>query len=97
MNTSFDINSLARENVRKLVPYMSARRLGGHGDIWLNANEYPVAPDFQLTENMLNRYPECQPAVVIQRYANYVGLKPEQVLVSRGADEAIELLLRVFL
>ncbi|AYA40743.1 histidinol-phosphate transaminase [Xenorhabdus nematophila] len=96
MNTSFDINSLARENVRKLVPYMSARRLGGHGDIWLNANEYPVAPDFQLTENMLNRYPECQPAVVIQRYANYVGLKPEQVLVSRGADEAIELLLRVF-
>ncbi|BET96330.1 hypothetical protein TCT1_12510 [Xenorhabdus sp. TCT-1] len=96
MNTVFDINSLARENVRKLVPYMSARRLGGRGDIWLNANEYPIAPDFQLTENTLNRYPECQPATVIQRYADYAGLQPEQVLVSRGADESIELLIRVF-
>ncbi|MBI6548559.1 histidinol-phosphate transaminase [Xenorhabdus lircayensis] len=96
MSTVFDINSLARENIRKLIPYMSARRLGGNGDIWLNANEYPIAPDFQLTENTLNRYPECQPATVIQRYANYAGLKPEQVLVSRGADESIELLTRVF-
>ncbi|PHM40140.1 aminotransferase [Xenorhabdus mauleonii] len=96
MNTVFDINSLARENIRKLVPYMSARRLGGNGTLWLNANEYPVSPDFQLTENSLNRYPECQPAAVIQRYANYAGLQPEQVLVSRGADESIELLLRVF-
>ncbi|OTA16399.1 aminotransferase [Xenorhabdus vietnamensis] len=96
MSTVFDINSLARENIRKLVPYMSARRLGGHGDIWLNANEYPIAPNFQLTENTLNRYPECQPATVIQRYADYAGLLPEQVLVSRGADESIELLIRVF-
>ncbi|SFU26872.1 histidinol-phosphate transaminase [Xenorhabdus koppenhoeferi] len=96
MNTVFDINSLARENVRNLVPYMSARRLGGNGNIWLNANEYPIATDYQLTENTLNRYPECQPTTVIQRYANYVGLTPEQVLVSRGADESIELLIRVF-
>ncbi|MDC9612968.1 histidinol-phosphate transaminase [Xenorhabdus khoisanae] len=96
MSTVFDINSLARENIRNLVPYMSARRLGGKGDIWLNANEYHTAPDFQFRENTLNRYPECQPAAVIQRYANYVGLQPEQVLVSRGADESIELLLRVF-
>ncbi|CDL83049.1 histidinol-phosphate transaminase [Xenorhabdus szentirmaii] len=96
MDMVFDINSLVRENVRKLVPYMSARRLGGNGDIWLNANEYPFAPDFQLTENTLNRYPECQPKQVIQRYAKYAGLQPEQVLVSRGADESIELLLRIF-
>ncbi|OKP04773.1 histidinol-phosphate transaminase [Xenorhabdus eapokensis] len=96
MSTVFDINSLARENVRKLVPYMSARRLGGRGDIWLNANEYPIAPNFQLTEHTLNRYPECQPTTVIQRYADYAGLQPEQVLVSRGADESIELLIRVF-
>ncbi|PHM74651.1 histidinol-phosphate transaminase [Xenorhabdus kozodoii] len=96
MSTVFDINALARENVRKLVPYMSARRLGGRGDIWLNANEYPIAPDFQFTENTLNRYPECQPTTVIQRYADYTTLQPEQILVSRGADESIELLIRVF-
>ncbi|AOM40723.1 histidinol-phosphate transaminase [Xenorhabdus hominickii] len=96
MNKVFDINSLARETVRNLVPYMSARRLGGNGDVWLNANEYPTAPNFQLTEHTLNRYPECQPATVIQRYAKYAGLQPEQVLVSRGADESIELLIRAF-
>ncbi|MDR0219135.1 MAG: histidinol-phosphate transaminase [Enterobacteriaceae bacterium] len=96
MSTVFDISSLARKNVRELVPYMSARRLGGNGSVWLNANEYPFAPHFQLSEQTLNRYPECQPAAVIQRYADYSGLQPEQVLVSRGADESIELLIRVF-
>ncbi len=42
------ITDLARENVRNLTPYQSARRLGGNGDVWLNANEYPTAVEFQL-------------------------------------------------
>ncbi|WP_434525336.1 histidinol-phosphate transaminase [Photorhabdus asymbiotica] len=96
MDNIFDVNLLAREKVRKLIPYMSARRLGGNGDVWLNANEYPLAPDFQFTEQTLNRYPDCQPVSVIHRYAAYAGLQPEQVLACRGADESIELLIRVF-
>ena len=91
-----DINQLVRKNVQKLTPYQSARRIGGNGDVWLNANEYPVAPNFQLTEQNLNRYPEAQPEQVINRYAEYAGVTPEQVIVSRGADEAIELLMRAF-
>lgn len=87
---------LARKNVRELTPYQSARRLGGKGDVWLNANEYPVAPEFQLTAQTFNRYPECQPALVIERYAAYAGVNKELVLVSRGADEGIELLIRAF-
>ncbi|MEQ4512445.1 MAG: histidinol-phosphate transaminase [Dickeya sp.] len=90
------IENLARDNVRRLTPYQSARRLGGKGDVWLNANEYPQAPQYQLTLQTLNRYPECQPAQVIERYAAYAGVAPEQVLVSRGADEGIELLIRAF-
>ncbi|MEM6049424.1 histidinol-phosphate transaminase [Erwinia sp. P7711] len=90
------IEELARANVRALTPYQSARRLGGNGDVWLNANEYPLAVPFELTQQTLNRYPECQPALVIERYAAYAGLTPEQVLVSRGADEGIELLIRAF-
>ncbi|PQX81916.1 histidinol-phosphate transaminase, partial [Cronobacter sakazakii] len=43
------IEELARENVRTLTPYQSARRLGGNGDVWLNANEYPLPVEFQLT------------------------------------------------
>jgi histidinol-phosphate aminotransferase len=91
-----EIEALARANVRELTPYQSARRLGGNGDVWLNANEFPTAVPFQLTMQTLNRYPECQPAEVIRRYADYAGVKPEQVLVSRGADEGIELLIRAF-
>ncbi|MFC0229261.1 histidinol-phosphate transaminase [Serratia aquatilis] len=90
------IEELARKNVRELTPYQSARRLGGKGDVWLNANEYPVAPEFQLTAQTFNRYPECQPVLVIERYAAYAGVSKEQVLVSRGADEGIELLIRAF-
>ncbi|SCC62324.1 histidinol-phosphate transaminase [Kosakonia oryziphila] len=90
------IEELARKNVRKLTPYQSARRLGGKGDVWLNANEFPTAVQYELTQQTLNRYPECQPKAVIENYAQYAGVKPEQVLVSRGADEGIELLIRAF-
>lgn len=90
------IEELARKNVRELTPYQSARRLGGKGDVWLNANEFPTAVPFELTSQTLNRYPECQPQAVIDNYAQYAGVKPEQVLVSRGADEGIELLIRAF-
>lgn len=90
------IEELARKNVRDLTPYQSARRLGGKGDVWLNANEFPTPVNFDLRQQTLNRYPECQPKAVIDSYAAYAGLKPEQVLVSRGADEGIELLIRAF-
>lgn len=46
----FDITLLAVKNVRQLTPYQSARRLGGNGSVWLNANEYPTAPDFTFNE-----------------------------------------------
>lgn len=93
---SLNIEELARANVRALTPYQSARRLGGNGDVWLNANEFPLPVPFELSQQTLNRYPECQPKMVIERYAAYAGLTPEQVLVSRGADEGIELLMRAF-
>ena len=80
---SQDIEQLARANVRALTPYMSARRLGGNGDVWLNANEFPLPVPFELSQQTLNRYPECQPKLVIERYAAYAGLTPEQVLVLR--------------
>lgn len=93
---NLSVQALARKNVQELTPYQSARRLGGNGDVWLNANEYAIAPQFELTQQTFNRYPECQPALVINRYAAYAGVDPEQVLVSRGADEGIELLIRAF-
>ncbi|MDO6405277.1 histidinol-phosphate transaminase [Pantoea phytobeneficialis] len=93
---SLNVEDLARANVRALTPYQSARRLGGNGDVWLNANEFPLPVPFELSQQTLNRYPECQPKLVIERYAGYSGVSPDQVLVSRGADEGIELVMRAF-
>lgn len=90
------ISHLARANVLALEPYLSARRLGGQGDIWLNANEYPLPPVYDLRGGDLNRYPACQPAGVITGYADYAGVGEENVVVCRGADEGIELLIRAF-
>ncbi|PPI88866.1 histidinol-phosphate transaminase [Candidatus Pantoea edessiphila] len=91
-----NIEKLARRNIRTLVPYQSARSLGGIGNTWLNANEFPVGVPFCLSKQLMNRYPECQPKLMIERYANYANLLPNQILASRGADEAIELIIKTF-
>ncbi|WEM43164.1 histidinol-phosphate transaminase [Photobacterium sp. DA100] len=90
------IEQLARKTVRELTPYQSARRLGGSGDIWLNANESPFANEYSIKCDRLNRYSTCQPTELIAAYADYASVRPEQVLTSRGADEGIELLIRAF-
>ena len=87
---------LTRQNIQKLVPYASARRSMSGGNIWLNANESPYANEYELDCSVLNRYPDFQPKSLINGYANYAGVKPTQVLASRGADEGIELLIRTF-
>lgn len=87
---------LIPEFLRRLVPYQSARRLFKGGRIFLNANESPYTHDYSLDCSQLNRYPDCQPEDLVGAYASYAGLDATQVLVSRGADEGIELLIRTF-
>ncbi|HFG1861297.1 TPA: histidinol-phosphate transaminase [Vibrio cholerae] len=90
------MEKLARQQIQALTPYLSARRIGGSGDVWLNANESPFNNEYKTDFARLNRYSDCQPKAMIQAYANYAGVRPEQVLTSRGADEGIELLIRAF-
>lgn len=85
------MEKLARQQIQALTPYLSARRIGGCGDVWLNANESPFNNEYKTDFARLNRYSDCQPKAIIQAYANYAGVQPEQVLTSRGADEGIEL------
>lgn len=90
------MEKLARKQVQALTPYMSARRIGGSGDVWLNANESPFDNEYKTDFTRLNRYSDCQPPALIEAYAAYAGVKGNQVLTSRGADEGIELLIRAF-
>jgi histidinol-phosphate aminotransferase len=89
----FDARTLARPELLTLTPYQSARRIGGRGDIWINANESPFN---NSPLDKVNRYPACQPAELNNAYSRYSGVKASNIIASRGADEAIELLIRTF-
>ncbi|MCC2616289.1 histidinol-phosphate transaminase [Aestuariibacter halophilus] len=90
------LQALVPDYVNALTPYESARRLFSGGQDWLNANESPFVHDYSLDCERLNRYPDCQPPQLLKAYAAYAGVDADQVLVSRGADEGIELLTRGF-
>lgn len=82
------IENLIREEVRALTPYSSARSEAGTAGVLLNANE--------SAEGVLNRYPQQQPAELLEACSRVYGAEPERVLISRGSDEAIDLLVRTF-
>lgn len=86
---------LARPDIRALQPYSSARMEASGGRVLLNANESAWAPpgDHELA---CNRYPDPQPASLIDALARLYGVRASQVLVGRGSDEAIDLLVRAF-
>jgi histidinol-phosphate aminotransferase len=65
--------------------------------IRLHANEAPWRPDGDETIAGLNRYPEPQPAALVARLAGLFGVQDGRLLVTRGSDEAIDLLSRIFL
>ena len=90
------ISELTPPFIRDLVPYSSARREASQGEVWLNANENPYASSTPQGMSSLNRYPDFQPVNLLQAYAKYAGVDPEQLLVTRGIDEGIDLLTRAF-
>jgi histidinol-phosphate aminotransferase len=63
----------------------------------LHANEAPWRPDGDDSALGMNRYPEPQPKALIERLSALYGVPVSSVLATRGADEAIDLLARIFL
>ncbi|MDQ3228456.1 MAG: histidinol-phosphate transaminase, partial [Pseudomonadota bacterium] len=84
---------LVRDDLREFAGYGSARRTSATGSIWLNANESPWASAADA-ERASQRYPDPQPQALRERLADLYSAKPEQLLVGRGSDEAIDLLVR---
>ncbi|CAN5714483.1 histidinol-phosphate transaminase [soil metagenome] len=84
---------LVREDLRGFGGYRSARSEDARGEVWLNANEsaWTSAADVGGT---CRRYPEPQPQALCQALAALYGCAPLQLLVGRGSDEAIDLLVR---
>ena len=86
---------LARAEIRALKPYASARALADSAGVLLNANENPWPPAGDAGRK-LNRYPDPQPPGLKARLAEVYGIDQAQLLITRGSDEGIDLLVRVF-
>ena len=94
MSPADPVLSLIRPEILAITPYSSARKESSGGRVWLDANENPLTPS--AGKPYLNRYPEPQPADLVDRLAEYYTVAPANVLVTRGSDEGIDLLLRAF-
>lgn len=80
-----------RSDLREYPGYVSARSGNPTGEVWLNANE---APTPNRADPAAQRYPDPQPPALINRFADYYGVGPSQVLAGRGSDELIDILVR---
>ena len=87
--------SIARKAVRELKPYPA--RGAATSALHLDANESPWSPppaDGSTSE--FNRYPAQQPPELLARLAALYGVSCDQIMMGRGADEAIDILVRTF-
>jgi histidinol-phosphate aminotransferase len=86
--------ALARPDILELTPYQHAT--------WepslerMHANEMPWRAQGDNSAAGLNRYPEPQPRALVERMAQLYRVPPAHLLVGRGSDEAIDLLVRAF-
>lgn len=90
-----DIFKHVREHFKQMEGYSSAGMEAGKSadKIYLNANENPY--ELPGLEG-LNRYPEPQPLALLEAYAQNYGVENTQVVMTRGADEALVALTKVF-
>lgn len=94
------IERLVRSNIRTLKPYQSARGTATAAEdlLLLDAAENPYSPFEGEAEfpELLNRYPEPQPIALRERLAELYGVEREQIVLTRGSEEGIRLILQVF-
>jgi histidinol-phosphate aminotransferase len=89
-----NLQNLVRENIKRLTPYSSARKeFSGAAQIFLDANENsfgsPLGRDY-------NRYPDPLQSKIKEKVAEINRVKPSEIFIGNGSDEAIDLLFRIF-
>lgn len=88
------IEKLARGDIINLREYTAAAQVPD--TIRLNANEAPLSCWFDDDAANLNRYPEVHPLSLQNRMSELFGVAAENLLVTRGSSEAIDVLVRSF-
>lgn len=94
MKRIFDINTIIRENIKRIKPYSSARdEFTGAAKIFIDANENPLG---SVGGSQNNRYPDPYQRQLKEAISNIKGIAPEHIFIGNGSDEAIDLLFKTF-
>jgi len=88
------ITSLARPEISCLYGYESAGQRAN--TVRLHANEASWSGSGTPFDQPMNRYPEIRPDALRSRLADWYSVPRENLLVTRGSSEAIDLLIRTF-
>jgi histidinol-phosphate aminotransferase len=90
----FSIANLVRENIRRLVPYSSARdEFSGPARIFLDANENSLGSPLV---KWYNRYPDPLQLKLKDAIGQIKGIDPIHLFLGNGSDECIDILYRAF-
>jgi histidinol-phosphate aminotransferase len=90
----FNINNILRENIKRLVPYSSARdEYQGEASVFLDANENAFGSPL---EQPYNRYPDPLQIEVKKSLSAIKGVPIRNIFLGNGSDEAIDILYRSF-
>ena len=88
------LGGLLRENIKRLVPYSSARdEYQGEASVFLDANENAFGSPL---EQQFNRYPDPLQVEVKKRLSEIKGVPIRNIFLGNGSDEAIDILFRSF-
>ncbi|HLS31411.1 MAG TPA: histidinol-phosphate transaminase [Flavobacteriaceae bacterium] len=83
------VDHLIRENIKKLIPYSSARSEYKQAEgIFLDANENPYGK--------YNRYPDPFQLKLKDKLAKVKNIRPEQIFLTNGSDGIVDITYRVF-
>ncbi len=90
----FQLETLIRENIKKLTPYSSARdEFTGEAKVFLDANENSLGSP--LTK-WYNRYPDPHQRLIKEKLAAVKRVEADQIFLGNGSDECVDLLFRCF-
>ncbi len=110
-HTAFNLEALIRPSLASMQPYtpilpfeVLSQQLGRRPEeiIKLDANENPYGPSPRVAAALaqapyLHIYPDPESRELRTVLADYTGLPAEHLLVSLGADELIDLIMRLFI
>ena len=91
---TINIDLLLRDNIKKLIPYASARdEFSGTAHIFLDANENSLG---STVTPAYNRYPDPHQIKIKEKLTEIKGLPVKNIFLGNGSDECIDLLYRAF-